>query len=318
MIPAPPIPWPPPAERRKRWLIGVSGGLDSMALMHMLKEQGFRDVVVCHLDHGLRGKESAADARFVKRATEKAGFAFESAKIDLRTEMAEGSESLETAGRNARHRFFGTCAKKHRCKRLFLAHHLDEQAETVLWNLMRGSHGCRGMLEVSAMVMGGMPMEIHRPLLGVRKSELRTWMEARKLSWREDASNRSNEVVRNRIRNQALPILAEIAKRDIAPLLARAAQSDDGMRRVLDWALTKAEVLDPQGRLHLGALRTLPDALRNHALAEYLRTHGISGISGALLDRCAALIDPSSPARVNLPGGHCLRRRAGRVFMNQK
>lgn len=310
-----PIPWPPAASRRKRWLIGVSGGLDSMALMHLLKEAGFRDMIVCHLDHGLRGRESAADARFVKRTAVKLGFSVEIAKIDLRKEMAGSCESLETAGRNARHRFFAACAKIHRCKRLFAAHHLDEQAETVLWNLMRGSHGCRGMREVSEIEKGGVRMEIHRPLLGIRKTELRAWMEARKLPWREDASNRVNDVARNRIRNEALPLLAEIAKRDIAPLLARAAQAGEALREIMDWALAKADALDPQGRLHLGVLRELPEALRAQALADFLKSKSIPDISAALLASCAAMLDPASPASVNLPGGRRLRRRAGRFFV---
>lgn len=309
------IPWPPAAARKKRWLIGVSGGLDSMALMHLLKEAGFRDIIVCHLDHGLRGRESAADARFVKKEAAKLGFSVEIAKIDLRKQMAESGESLETAGRNARHRFFSAIAKNKRCKRLFLSHHLDDQAETVLWNLMRGSHGCRGMQEVSELVMDGVRMEVHRPLLGIRKSDLRAWMEERKLDWREDASNLVNNVARNRIRNEAIPLLAEIAKRDISPLLARAAQADEGLRKVMDWALAKAAVLDPQGRLHLGVLRELPEALCVHAIADFLKSREIPDISGALLESCVSMLDPSSPASVNLPGGRRFRRRAGRFFV---
>ncbi|MFM2199447.1 MAG: tRNA lysidine(34) synthetase TilS [Verrucomicrobiota bacterium] len=310
-----PIPWPSTAERKKRWLIGVSGGLDSMALLHLLKEEDFRDVIVCHLDHGLRGRESTEDARFVKRWATKLGFPLETAKIDLRNEMEQSRESLETTGRIARHQFFAACAKTNRCKRLFLAHHLDDQAETVLWNLMRGSHGCRGMREQSTIKMGEVRMEVFRPLLGIRKSELQAWMEERKLKWREDASNRINDVVRNRVRNEALPLLTEIAKRDINPLLARAARADDSLREVMDWALAKAHVLDPQGRLHLGALRELPEALRLHAIAEFLRSNGAPGINGLLLESCTAMLDPTSPACVNLPGGRHLRRRAGRFFV---
>lgn len=317
MTAIPSIPWPTVAERRKRWLIGVSGGLDSMSLMHMLKEAGFRDVVVCHLDHGLRGKESAADARFVKRWAEKLGFSVEIAKTDLRKIMAESGESLETAGRNARHRFFESIYRNNRCKRLFLAHHLDDQAETVLWNLMRGSYGCRGMTGARGVMMGSIRMEIFRPLLAVRKAELRAWMEERKLPWREDASNGVNDVIRNRIRNEALPLLSEIARRDVAPLLCRAALDDEGLREAMDWALAKAAVLDPQGRLHLGALRALPKALRVHAIADFLKSGGIPDISGSLLESCAAMLDPASPASVNLPGGRRLRRRAGRFFVDE-
>jgi tRNA(Ile)-lysidine synthase len=310
-----PISWPPAAERRKRWLIGVSGGLDSMALMHLLKEAGFRHVIVCHLDHGLRGRESAADVRFVKRAAEKLGFCVETAKTDLRQQMAESGESLEMAGRNARHRLFASIASNLRCKRLFLAHHLDDQAETVLWNLMRGSHGCRGMQEISEIEMGGMRMEVHRPLLGIRKADLQAWMEERKLKWREDSSNRVYDVTRNRIRNKALPLLAEIAKRDVSPMLARAARSDAALREVMEWALEKAAALDPQGRLHLGVMRGLPEALRIHAIADFLKSNEVTDISGALLENCLAMLETTSSASVNLPGGRRLRRRAGRFFV---
>lgn len=310
-----PIPWPPPNERKKRWLIGVSGGLDSMALMHLLKEAGFCNVFVCHLDHGLRGRESTADASFVKRWAGKLEFPVKIAKINLRNEMARSGESLETAGRNARHQFFAECAKIYRCERLLQAHHLDEQAETVLWNLMRGSFGCRGMRKLSRMKMGEIQMEIHRPLLEIRKLELQEWMEEQKLPWREDSSNSERDVARNRIRHEALPLLAAIAKRDAAPLLARAASSDEDFREVMDWALAKAELLDPQGRLHLGALRGLPAALQVHAIANFLKSHGISNISEVLLKNCAAMLDPSSPASVNLPGEQHLRRRASRFFI---
>lgn len=180
---------------------------------------------------------------------------------------------------------------------------------------MRGSHGCRGMREVSEMKMNQVKIEIHRPFLAIRKSDLRAWMEERKQPWREDASNRVNDVARNRIRNEALPLLSEIAKRDISPLLARAAQADEALREVMDWALAKADILDPQGRLHLGVLRGLPVDLRIHAIADFLKTHGVLGISAALLENCVAMLDPTSTASENLPGKRRLRRRAGRFIV---
>jgi tRNA(Ile)-lysidine synthase len=311
------IPWLTSASRKKRWLVGVSGGLDSMALLHLFFDKGFRNVVVCHLDHGLRGVASSGDARFVKMAARKMGYEVEAAKVDLRRLMEDSGESLETAGRRARHDLFGKCAKAHRCKRLLLGHHADDQAETVLWNLMRGSHGCRGMNEVSAMKMRGVAMEVIRPLLCVRKGELKAWMEAWKYKWREDAGNRVNDVVRNRIRNEAMPLLADISKRDVVPMFARAAKSDDAQDEFIGWAVRQVKVLDPQGRLHLGVLRSLPEVLRTRALLDFLKSGGIPGISAALVDRCLVMLDSSSPSSVNLPGGARLRRRAGRIFLEE-
>jgi tRNA(Ile)-lysidine synthase len=305
------------ASKEKKVLVGVSGGLDSMALLHLLCESGFRKVIVCHLNHGLRGRDSGGDARFVKRAGEKLGFEVEAGKIDLLKRIEEMGESLETAGRKARHQFFGSCGRKYRCSRILLAHHADDQAETVLWNLMRGSLGCRGMRETTQLAMDGKAMRVVRPFLGTRKSELADWMEERGLRWREDASNAVSDVVRNCLRNEALPLLAEISKRDVIPNLVRAAETDEEWRGLLDWAVAGADVIDPQGRLHTAAMRKLPDVLKRGIFAEYLRGIGISKIDRNLLDRCAGLLDIGNAASLNLPGGGRLRRRSGRIFSEQ-
>ena len=255
------------------------------------------------------------DARFVERVAGKMGYKAELGKADVRKMMAEGGESLETAARRARHGFFGECGRKHRCKTLLLAHHADDQAETVLWNLMRGSHGCRGMRVCGVMYLGGREMEVVRPLLGLRKRELQEWMEGSGFKWREDASNAECDVVRNRIRNEALPLLDAIAGRDVTAMLVRAAEADEGLREIAEWAAGKADALDPQGRLHLKVFRTLPAALRREVMAAFLKSHSIPEIGADLLGSCVALAEPDGKASVNLPGGGRLRRRAGRMFV---
>ena len=287
-----------------------------MALLHLLKDEGFKDLVVCHLDHGLRGKESSGDARFVELAAGEMGFRMELGKADVRKLMEEGGESLETAARRARHDFFGACGKRNRCGRLLLAHHADDQAETVLWNLMRGSHGCRGMQAVGLMKMGGQEMEVVRPLIGLRKAELREWMVSRKFKWREDASNGENDVVRNRLRNEVLPLLDEISGRDVSPMLVRAARVDEGFREIATWAVRKADAVDPQGRLHLGVLRSLPATLQAEVMAAFLAGNAIGGVSAELIGRCVQLADPAGPPCLNLAGGKRLRRRGCRIFVD--
>ena len=310
------IPWLSDASRRTRWLVGVSGGLDSMALLYVLLENGFSDLVICHLNHGLRGGDSDEDAQFVKRVGEKWECTVEIEAVDLKAIFEDSGESMETAGRKARHVFFEKCARKHSCNRLLLAHHADDQAETVLWNLMRGSATCRGMREFTEMKMGRHLIKVERPLLHVRKAELSAWMRERGFQWREDASNAVNDVVRNRIRNEAIPLLSEISKRDVIPMFARAADVGADWEAMMDWALEKAEVLDPQGRLHLGALRALPAALVNHALVKFLKKSKVGGISHALVEECVSLMAPDGPPSVNLPGGGRLRRKAGRIFVD--
>jgi tRNA(Ile)-lysidine synthase len=311
------LPWIHQASKQKKLMLGVSGGLDSMALLYLLHDAGFKNVVVCHLDHGLRGKESAGDAQFVKRVGKQLGYEVIAAKVNLRDKIKQSGLSLETAGREARHEFFSACGKQYRCKVLLLAHHADDQAETILWNLLRGSLGCRGMSEVTEMKMGGREISVVRPLLEVRKSDLKSWMLERKFSWREDATNAVNDVVRNRLRNEVIPLLDEIAKRDVTPNLLRAAEIDGEWRELLDWSISAAAAIDPQGRLHTGALKELPAVLSRAVIADYLKKKQIENVDWRLLDRCLELLDVEKAASVNLPGGGRLRRRAGRIFVEE-
>lgn len=288
-----------------------------MALLHWLVEAGFRHLVVCHLDHRLRGRASTQDARFVGQLAEKLGVASEIGRMEVRGRMRERGESLETAARNARHEFFAACAVKHRCRRLLLAHHADDQAETVLWNLLRGSHGLKGMREEQPITAGsGTVLQVVRPLLGVRHAALVAWLTAQGHRWREDASNLAPVAVRNRLRNEALPLLAEISGRDAVAALVRgaadAAARDDRDRE----AVERARLVDPQGRLHLPELRKQPLDLQRAALRQFLMAHPIPSIDRALLERALSLLDPAQPAAVNLPGGCRLRRSGGRLWID--
>jgi tRNA(Ile)-lysidine synthase len=109
------IPWFEHASRQKKLMVGVSGGLDSTALLYLLKAEGFQKVVVCHLNHGLRGSESSGDAKFVKQLGRRLGYEVLSEKVNLLAQMRLTGESLETAGRTARHAFFAKCGKEQRC-----------------------------------------------------------------------------------------------------------------------------------------------------------------------------------------------------------
>lgn len=312
------VPWFDDAPRRRRWLVGVSGGADSVALLHLLVDAGFRDLVVCHLDHRLRGRASTEDAKFVRRLAERLGQRVEMARADVRALAEASGESVETAARRARHDFFATCAARHRCPRVLLAHHADDQAETLLWNLVRGSHGPKAMKESQRLVTGvGVALEIVRPLLALRRTELRDWLAARNLRWREDATNAEAVAVRNRLRHEVLPLLAEIAGRDVVPALVRGAAAAEEIGEIVDWAVERAAALDPQGRLHLPVLRSLPPALRGAVVADFLKRAGVPRLDRALVERVAGLLDPQAGPAVNLPGGGSIRRRAGRLVLER-
>lgn len=296
----------------ERHLIGVSGGADSVAALHWLYEQGFRRLIVCHLDHGWRGKESQADAEFVR------GLA---GRLQLACEIAtagpeSGKGSPETLGRMARHRFFAACAERWDCRNLILGHHADDQAETVLWNLLRGSHGATGMRTGSEIEMDGERMMVLRPFLDVRKAELLEWLESRGIVWREDTSNSEPIAVRNRLRGEALPLLEEIAGRDACRAFTRLADSGAELREIERWAVDQAAVMDPAGRIHLPRLLALPETLRRSCLYRTLRTAGVPALSSADLDRLAVVV--SEGGALDLSGGWRVRRRQGRLLIERQ
>jgi tRNA(Ile)-lysidine synthase len=311
------IPWFAGASKRRRYLVGVSGGADSVALLHLLVESGFRNLVVCHLDHRLRGRASTADARLVSKLAKKLGCECEIGRCDVRSRMKEAGESMETSARKARHEFFAECAKKRRCPRILLAHHADDQAETVLWNLLRGSHGFKGMREEHGIQVGGYRLQVIRPLLSIRHADLVEWLVSNGHPWREDASNLEPIAIRNRLRNEVFPLLNDISGRDAVAAFVRGAADATEHEDYEAEAVREANLLDPQGRIHLPAMRKLGTYLQRAALRVYLIDAGISNITRELLDRALDLTDPNKPAAINLPGGSRLRRSAGRIWVDR-
>lgn len=298
------------------YLVGVSGGADSMALAHLLRNQGYRKLIICHLHHGLRGEEADADLHFVENWAKKENLPFISARANVQAIMEEQGISLEAAARIARHDFFFQCAAQKRCPRIFLAHHADDQAETALWSILRGSHGVRGMAREQTITRGKRTLTLLRPLLAVRREELRQFLTENGHPWREDATNADPICARNRLRNEIIPLLNEMMQRDVTPALLRQCESTADFRACENWLLEKAHALDPQGRIHLPAMRTLPEPVQRIVMRHFLENHGIAEISRAMITDAAALIHADYPPTRNLPGGKRLRRRQGRIFLD--
>ena len=165
----------------RRYLIGVSGGRDSVALLHWLLGQGYRKLIVCHFEHGLRGRAGKGDARFVEGLAKKYGLNFELASADIASLAADTKQSIETTGRNERLAFFERVARRRRCLTIFLAHQADDQVETFLLNLFRGAGG-RGLGAMRLSSNIG-PLEIVRPLLGVWRSEIDRYVKEHRLKF---------------------------------------------------------------------------------------------------------------------------------------
>jgi tRNA(Ile)-lysidine synthase len=184
--------------------VAVSGGADSLALLALLER--LRDelgvtLAVVHFDHALRGAESDADAAFVADQARTRGLEFVMAREDVATEAARYGWNLEDAGRRLRYAFFERVIGQGRITHIAVAHTADDQAETVLAHMLRGT-GPTGLAGIYP-VAGG----IVRPVLGTRRAELREYLQASGQTWREDSSNRDTRRTRARIREQLLPML---------------------------------------------------------------------------------------------------------------
>jgi tRNA(Ile)-lysidine synthase len=193
-----------------RVAVAVSGGADSVALLRICEalrgDLGIA-LLVAHFDHSLRGAESRADAAFVAELANGSGLELASAHEDVAAEAHLHGWNLEDAARRMRYAFFARVIEEGRATRIAVAHTSDDQAETLLGHLIRGT-GLTGLAGIYP-AMG----PIVRPLLTTRRSDLREYLRARGEGWREDATNRDVRRLRARIRGQLLPVL----ERDFSP-----------------------------------------------------------------------------------------------------
>ena len=296
-----------------RYLIGVSGGRDSVALLHWLVETGYRDLIVCHLNHQLRGRSANADALLVENLAKEYGLQFEIGKVNIRALAAKKKLSIETAGRVARYEFFARTAKRKHSRTVFLAHHADDLVETFLINLFRGAGttGLAGMREISNRRIDNIELTIARPLLGIWRDEIDRYVEANHLKFREDASNRDLTPLRNRIRHSVIPFLEKTLGRNIRASIWR------GATITAEEESFFAELL-PEGLTELEAkqLRMMPLTLQRRTLREWLRMHRVPDVNFALVERVRDLVELTNRvAKTNLPGDRHARRRAGKIFI---
>src|SRR5260221_20942 len=207
--------------------VAVSGGADSVALLLLLLELREKLGVVLsvvHFNHKLRGRASDGDEKFVAKLAAKHGLEFHSASVYVAKKAKEERANLEDAARRARYDYFRSLAESGVCGRVAVAHTADDQAETVLAHLLRGTGlaGLGGIHPVAGPVI--------RPLLGVRRDELRNILRAGKQTWREDATNRDTKRMRARIRKKLLPLLEKQLQPSIVEhltSLAELAQEDE-------------------------------------------------------------------------------------------
>ena len=303
-----------------RYLIGVSGGRDSVTLLHWLISLGYERLNVCHLNHHLRGRSSDADARFVKRLVESYNqrvverIQFELGSANVRALAKKRRMSIETAAREMRYAFFAKTARRRNCKTIFVAHHADDLVETFLINLFRGagSTGLSAMREISTRRIDDVDLTIARPFLCIWRKAIDDYVREQQLRFREDATNENLTPLRNRIRHRIIPYLENILGRNIRQNIWRTAMIVADEEKWIESELRDSTHAD----LSVAKLRALPVALQRRALLKWLRTQNVSDIGFDAIERVRSLADHDTRiAKVNLPENRHARRRAGRIFL---
>lgn len=288
------------------YALGLSGGADSTALLlAVLDARPDLRVHVVHLDHQLRGRDSQQDAEFVRALAHRFKLGCTMAlRSDVEASMSALPSNPSARYRAARLALYRQVVQRERLAGVVLGHHADDQAETVLLRLLRGSGtgGLGGMAE-HTLVNG---LNIFRPLLNCRKADLVEFLVSRNEPWREDASNASCDYARNRVRQ----VLARHpALCDDLLALAKAC------RQVQSWLAQATPQLPCP--FSADALQKLPSIMGRHCALEWLVGRGMPpGRSSAkAADRLRTMAcDTATPARQDFPGSLTVIRRQGKIF----
>lgn len=260
-------------------VVGVSGGADSLALMLGLQALGY-DLVVGHLDHGLRA-ESTADADYVAALAAARGLRCVRERVELGVDLADGGGSVEEAAREARYRFLFDLARREGAQAVAVGHHADDQVETVLMHFLRGAAlpGLSGMPYRRRLPAWDAEIPLVRPLLRVWREEIDAYVAAQGVDVREDLSNRDTTYFRNRLRHELIPEL-ETYNPGFRQVVQRTAAVLGEEDRFLDelveeaWTVCLKEAGEDRIELYLSNFREVPTALRRRVLLRaiaYLR-----------------------------------------------
>ena len=306
-----------------RVAVAVSGGADSVALLCLLLElRADLGIVlsVAHVNHKLRGEEADEDERFVAKLARQHGLELHACVARVNGSNTSGvSSGIEAAARGLRYDFFRQLAREGRVTKIATAHTLDDQAETVLLRVFRGT-GIRGLSGIHPRIVfeeqGHAFGELVRPLLGFRRAALQEFLRERGQSWREDSSNRDIAFLRNRVRHRLLPMIGEeFGEAAIEHMgeLAEIARAEEE-----HWERVHPEIRSQGGgaaetrqaaSLPVGRLSLIPLAAQRRLVRAWLEMNAPDlSISFRLIEEALELARGAAGKKLELPGGLNLRR----------
>jgi tRNA(Ile)-lysidine synthase len=304
-------------ERGARVVAAVSGGSDSVALAWILRELSdagaLRLTAIAHLDHSLRGAESARDAAFCRDLAAEFGLPFDVEAVDVARLAKDQGQSIEEAGREARYAFFERVRARTSADAVATGHTRDDQAETVLMRVFRGA-GTKGL--------GGIPPRrgaIVRPLIDLRRVELVGWLDALGRHWVEDSTNADRALTRNWIRHALLPEITARFGDGVVDVLARGAdlaRADDSVLSEIAREVAPGiqENVGDAIDLSVPALCVQPLAIRQRVVRGALRRVGDRGPSAAQVAAVLRMAESGQPARLRLGQRQLELSGGGRVL----
>ncbi len=254
------------------YVVAVSGGVDSMALLDMLHDRALADsgwkLVVAHLDHGIR-PDSAEDLRLVESVARSHDLPFVSHTLRL------GAGASEAEARKARYDFLNTVVKASGARGVITAHHQDDVLETAIINILRGS-GRKGLTSLSNRA------DVVRPLLMISKSQLIDYAKSRGLDWREDSTNEDDSYLRNYVRLRLLPRFDSEARAALLSHIEDARSTNAELDTLL---VNQLHFQSVTGSLDRDWFNHLPHAVAREVMASWLRSHGLAGFDSKTLER---------------------------------
>ena len=291
-----------------RILAAVSGGADSVCLMLSLRQLGY-DVCAVHVEHGIRGEESLEDCAFVRKLCEEQGIALTVVPVNAPSAAQEFSLSLEEAARLVRWKALMETSDRLGIRVIATAHHRTDQAETVLWNLIRGSSltglgGIRAVRQEDGRL-------IIRPMIDCERGQIEDYLRQRKVSWQTDSTNADTRLTRNAIRRKVLPLLEELNPQSVLHIT----QAASDLQQAEDWLSEQTEstfrdVIRKSGdgkekdlTADRNALRQCPDFLRARVLRRMIAQceGGEKDIARAHVAALEKLVDGPNGGQASLP-----------------
>jgi tRNA(Ile)-lysidine synthase len=304
-------------EPGTRVVAAVSGGADSVALAWLLRELSeagaLRLVAIAHLDHSLRGAESARDAAFCRDLAAELAVAFEVEAADVARLAREHRQSIEEAGREARYAFFERVRARASAGAVSTGHTRDDQAETVLMRIFRGA-GTKGL--------SGIPPRrgaIARPLIDLRRSELVAWLEGHGRRWVEDSTNADHALTRNWVRHALLPQITARFGDGVIDVLARGAdlaRADDSVLSEIAREVAPGiqQSVGDAIELNVPALCVQPLAIRQRVVRGALKRLGGRGPSALHVAAVLRMAESGQPIRLRLGSRQLELSGGGRVL----